>query len=148
MMQHSDYCMLLCVGNQLRIEAVSPSTVILNPPEKLVLEIRTSGGYRRTRWSKEENLEPFLPDESLTHFGEIYFAENTSLDDLGRYSVYLEPQPGQIQTSNVSFLVISYGTCIDTPSLHPLSELPLSLPPHSGLLFVPCRNLWSTSCSC
>jgi hypothetical protein len=61
------------------------------------------------------NFSLFLPDESITHFGEMYFVENTTLNDLGRYSVYLEPQPGQNRTSNVYFDVISYGTCIDLP---------------------------------
>jgi hypothetical protein len=93
----------------LTIEAASPAIVYLNPPEKLVLEIRSSGGYSRAHWSKVGNPGVPLSNMSFVHFREIYYVESTTLADLGRYSVYLEPLPGQKQSSEVYFDVILRG---------------------------------------
>jgi hypothetical protein len=70
----------------------------------------------------------FLPDESLTQFGEIFYKENTTLEDLGRYSVQLEPLPGQNRTSDVRFDVISYGKLAGTHHITILAGILVSPP--------------------
>ena len=92
------------------IDVITPSTVVLTPPGKLVIELRTAGGYRRIRWRKEGDNE-FAPNEtSFAHFGEIYHVERTILEDTGRYFIFLERRYGQI-AGPPEFLieVISYG---------------------------------------
>jgi hypothetical protein len=99
----------LHVGNTLSIEPISASTIFLDPPEKLVLEIRSSGGYNRVRWSKVGDPGFSPPITSFAHFGEVYYVERTTLDDLGRYSVQLDPLPGQRRLTEVYFDVILNG---------------------------------------
>jgi hypothetical protein len=97
---------IIIIGDTLSIEAITPHTVFMSPPGKLVLEIKSSGGYRRARWSKVED-PGFSPSHtSFVHFGEVYYVERTTLADLGRYSVHLEPLPGQTRSPAVIFDVI------------------------------------------
>jgi hypothetical protein len=49
---------------------------------------------------------------SFLHFGEIYFVERTTFADVGRYSVYLEPLPGQRRSPTVTFDVILSRTYV------------------------------------
>ena len=83
------------------------------PPEKLVIELRTAGAYRRIRWRKGRDPE-FAPNEtSLVHFGEIYHVERTTLEDTGRYFIFLEPRSGQMAGPPEFHLdIISYGNYI------------------------------------
>ncbi len=91
-------------------EAISPSSIILLPPEKLVLEVRTTGRYFFTSWSRN-GIGTGLPG-SFVHFGEVYVAENTTMEDLGRYEVVLNPAPSsdQILSTRIRFDVILPGT--------------------------------------
>ena len=100
-------------------QAISPSTpdvIILRPPEKLVLEISNTGRYRFTSWARNGELAEIpsngfqAPPESFVHFGEIYFAENTAMEDLGLYETTVEPTPMSDQTTvDIFFAVISLG---------------------------------------
>jgi len=95
------------------LERVSPQVIVLNPPEKLVIETRASGGYQQNDWSR--NGIPFgsagfpvIPQE-FPNFIEIFVREPTTMDDLGVYDVDLQISPGQTQTPAVQFFVTRYG---------------------------------------
>ena len=100
-------------------QAISPSLpdiIILRPPEKLVLEISNIGRYNFIQWARNGELagipssgfQPFF--ETFAHFGEVYYAENTAMEDLGIYEATPEPAPNSGQTRvEVFFGVISLG---------------------------------------
>ena len=118
------HILLLCLkpftGDTVIIERVSPEIIILRPPEKLVIEVRTSGEYEVHFWHKNENLFSLtgfpvvLPDE-FPNFAEIFVRDNTTNDDLGIYRV--QPSLGANAqthtimpgTSGVDFAVIAQG---------------------------------------
>ena len=114
-------CLKLFTGDTITIERVSPAVIILRPPEKLVIEVRTSGEYQVHFWFKNKNLfsssafPVVLPDE-FPNFFEIFVRDNTTDDDLGIYRV--QPTLGanaQTHTimpgpSGVDFTVIAPGT--------------------------------------
>ena len=100
-------------------QAISPSipdVIIVRPPEKLVLEISNTGRYFFTQWARNGELAGIpsngfqAPPESFVHFGEVYYAENTAMEDLGLYEATVEPAPGSGQMSvDVFFDVILLG---------------------------------------
>ena len=86
-------CLKPFTGDTVIIESVSPAVIILRPPEKLVIEVRTSGEYQVHFWIRNENLfgtsgnfQVMLPEE-FPNFAEIFVRDNTTVDDLGIYSV-------------------------------------------------------------
>ena len=103
----------------LGLERVSPELIILDPPEKLVIETRASGGYRRIQWAKTGHpfspvrSDPFfvrLPDE-FSNFLEIFVREIMTVNDTyGAYTVeLLVTGSGQIQATPLNFFVTPYG---------------------------------------
>ena len=107
-------------GTPLTLEAVSPSTIILSPPEKLVLEVRATGRYNFIVWLRNGNRA--LPDSSaafpvsntdnFAHFSEIYVNNMTTMDDLGRYAVQVPVAPGLSASDGadeIEFIVIAPG---------------------------------------
>ena len=88
--------LLLCpkpfTGDTVIIERVSPAVIVLRPPEKLVIEVRTSGEYEVHNWRKNENqfgtsnFQVMVPEE-FPNFFEIFVHDNTTDDDLGIYGV-------------------------------------------------------------
>ena len=91
------------------LASVSPSIIILRPPEKLVIEIESNGGYNYTLWSKQGKPSR-ASAESYVHFGEIYYVANTTLNDLGRYRVAISPSVStQIVPPDVFIDVILQG---------------------------------------
>ena len=97
------------------LERVSPQVIVLNPPEKLVIETRASGGYQQYDWTR--NDVPFgtgsFPAiiEEFSNFVEIFVREPTTTDDLGVYDVDLQIDVsiGQTQIPNLQFFVTRYG---------------------------------------
>ena len=91
------------------LEAItSPSTIILRPPEKLVLEVRATGGFRFIEWGR--NGAPVsIPLTRFAHFGETYVTGETTVSDLGLYEVGLAPLSGQAAPSQVEFFVVEPG---------------------------------------
>lgn len=86
----------------------SPSMIAIQPPEKLALEIRASGGYSFIQWKRNSithGLPGFTSPESFTHFGEIYVVANTTVNDLGTYLVLLGPGIGQRRPDPIIFTV-------------------------------------------
>jgi len=95
------------------LERVSPQIIVLNPPEKLVIETTSSGGYQHYDWIR--NGTPFgsagfpvIPQE-FPNFLEIFVREPTTTDDLGVYTANLQIAPGQTQIPDVKFFVTEYG---------------------------------------
>ena len=114
-------CLKLFTGDTVIIERVSPVVIILRPPEKLVIEVRTSGEYQVHFWRRNENLfsttgfQVMLPDE-FPNFFEIFVRDNTTDDDLGIYSVLPTLTTANIGThtiipgiDGVDFAVIAPG---------------------------------------
>ncbi len=93
----------------MSFEPVSPTAIFIRPPEKLVLEVRATGGYRLIEWTRNEILQGFPgflpPAESFVHFSKIYVVENTSMEDLGVYDVLLNPSIGQRRPDVINFVV-------------------------------------------
>ena len=87
---------------------MSPSTVILRPPEKLVLQIRATGRYNFIEWSVNGGQPVFIP-ERFADFGEVYIRDNTTASDLGLYEVDLALLSGQTSPDEVEFFVIEPG---------------------------------------
>ena len=99
--------MLSLLGETLGLEAVSPSKVILRPPEKLILQVRATGRYNFIEWSVNGG-QPVLNPERFTDFGEVYVRDTTA-SDLGLYEVGLALLPGQASPTEVDFFVIEPG---------------------------------------
>ena len=99
------------------LERVSQPVIVLDPPEKLVIETRASGGYQRFNWLRNGSLyspspsAPFyvvVPDE-FANFFEVFSREPTTMDDLGVYEADLQLASGQPIVQNVEFVVTRYG---------------------------------------
>ena len=77
--------------------AVSPANTILVPPEKLVLEVESMGGYYRHAWYK--NNEEMFPNgdrsflqrnpAEFSEFFQVYVQDPTNTSDHGVYRVEL-----------------------------------------------------------
>ena len=78
------------------LERVSPQFIVLDPPEKLVIETRASGGYGQFDWSR--NGEPFgtspfiVTLQEFPNFFEIFVREPTNTNDLGLYEAEAGPE--------------------------------------------------------
>ena len=106
-------------GDTLVSKRVSPATVVLNPPEKLVLEVEASGAYNVIEWDRNgvessataegTDFQVQQPEE-FPNFYEIYVRDPTTTDDLGIYTV--EVLPGgifQLEPDTIEFTVLPYG---------------------------------------
>ena len=103
----------LITGENLTMEVLSPSLMILKPPEKLVLEVQTSGHFFALEWRKDSNYlgSPGFSTTSFTHFSEVYYVENTSAVHMGRYEARLIPfkNSAQMPPSPIIFDVLLHG---------------------------------------
>ena len=96
------------------LERVSPRVIVLDPPEKLVLEARASGGYRQLDWQR--NGSPFsltqgqfiVMLQEFPNFFEIFVRDRTTTNDLGVYEVDLVINTGS-QVPEVQFAVTPYS---------------------------------------
>ena len=108
------------------LERVSPPVIILDPPEKLVIETRASGGYQRELWFRNGSLYSPSPSASFhvvvprefPNFFEIFAREPTTTDDLGVYEADLQLASGQTASQNVQFVVTRYGKDHKTSIYH------------------------------
>ena len=97
------------------LERVSPRVIVLDPPEKLVIETRASGGYRQFDWVKNGNPftlaegQPFTVTlQEFTNFFEIFVREPTTANDMGVYEVDLAINTGS-QIPLLDFAVTPYS---------------------------------------
>jgi len=104
------------------LERVSPRVIVLNPPEKLVIETRASGGYQHYDWLRNGNTYNqgsfFVTVGEFPNFFEIFVREPTDMDDLGVYVADLQITPGQTQIPDVQFVVTEYGKDHSTSIYH------------------------------
>ena len=98
------------------LERVSPQVIVLSPPEKLVIETRSSGGYRQFDWTKNGNaftLDPNMPFtvtlQEFSNFFETFVRDPTTADDLGVYEADLVLNTGAPQVPEVQFAVTPYS---------------------------------------
>ena len=105
--------LVLCTGDAM-LERISPRVIILDPPKKLVLETRASGGYRQFDWTKNGHVftiaqgQPFsITLQEFPNFFEIFVRDNTSTNDLGVYEADLILNTGQVPA--VDFIVTPYS---------------------------------------
>lgn len=93
-------------------ERGSPSVVFLTPPEKLVLEIRTSGPFHYIEWTRNgiRAGQPGFSPVILVQFGEVFVDTSTTAESLGQYDVNLVPPVGlNLVPPTISFVVTSTG---------------------------------------
>jgi len=95
------------------LESVSPRVIVLDPPEKLVIETRASGGYQHYDWLRNGNPVNqgtfSVTLDEFSNFFEIFVREPTNMDDLGVYVADLQIAIGQTQTPDVQFVVTGYS---------------------------------------
>ena len=90
-------------------DRISPPVIFLTPPEKLVLEVRTIGGYSTILWSRDAKILESLADPTLhsefTHFKEIFVREPTNSSDYGIYHITY------LGSRGTDIIVIPTGMC-------------------------------------
>ena len=97
------------------LERISSQVIVLDPPEKLVLETRASGGYQQLDWMKNRNPfttaqgQPFTVTlQEFPNFFQMFVREPTTANDLGVYEVDLVLNSGP-QVPEVDFTVTPYS---------------------------------------
>ena len=119
------YHFLSLIGEAPSIERVSPPSIILNPPEKLVLEVQTSGRFLFTQWQRNGDmaagLGSFQPgDENFAHFTEVYTSKPTTDADLGVYEITALRGSGQtLEPGSITIVVIQFGKKIHAVIVQP-----------------------------
>ena len=105
-------------GQTLFLSRVTPpGLVIIDPPEKLVLEVESSGAYARLGWRRNNVEFSFTADaefpattDRFINFYEIYVRDPTDTSDLGEYEVeVVEANFAQTHPGDVIFIVVPYG---------------------------------------
>ena len=78
------------------LERISPRVIVLDPPEKLVIETRASGGYGQFDWSRNAfpfGTSPFIVTlQEFPNFFETFVREPTNASDLGVYEAEAGPE--------------------------------------------------------
>ena len=117
---------ILCTGDNV-LERVSPQIIVLDPPEKLVIETRASGGYQWLEWDRNGNGFTIIPGQPFTvtlqelpNFFEIFVREPTTTNDLGVYEAELVVDIGQTQAAEIDFAVTPYSECVFKPMFQSL----------------------------
>ncbi len=101
----------------MRLDSITPQLIIIVPPERLVIEVQSSGAYDEIVWRRngaaytfnDPNF-PISPDRFF-YFYEAYVREPTSMDDLGLYEVEVLVAGGQDTqlAPDQFFTVVRYG---------------------------------------
>ena len=75
---------------------MSLPVVFLTPPEKLVLEVRSSGGYDFIAWAKvgDHSFSQHSTTE-LINFHEIFVRQPTTTSEYGTYSLHYSIHEGE-----------------------------------------------------
>ena len=119
--QYADVCIIQCdcitvlyiTGTNYAISRLSPETIIIDLPEKLVIEVEAAGAYDHIEWRKNGqaagfNVSSFPGDVRIfPNFFEMHVMDPTSADtDLGRYDIQLI---GTINHFEVMVTALPYG---------------------------------------
>ena len=100
------------------LERVSPQIIVLDPPEKLAIETRASGGYGQFDWQR--NVIPFgtipfiVTLQEFPNFLEIYVREPTNASDLGVYEVEVGPEVDFTVTPYSKYMYLISCVVFDT----------------------------------
>ncbi len=100
----------------MRLSSITPRLIIIEPPERLVVEVQSSGAYEVINWARNGAFYTFndpdfpISSDRFFYFYEAYVREPTSMDDLGVYEVNLLGT-GQETTlaPDQFFTVVRYG---------------------------------------
>ena len=95
--------------NTISPMSLSPPAILLQPPKKLVIEVKVIGRYSRIIWHRNGTT---IPQSSLSNFNELYVVEETSTSDFGYYQVIPATSPPGVQIvqpSLLNFVVTSPG---------------------------------------
>ncbi len=98
----------------MRLSSVTPQLIIIEPPERLVIEVQSSGAYDLINWARNGAFFIFndpISSDRFFYFYEAYVREPTSMDDLGLYEVSVTPfsdQDTQLAPDQF-FTVVRYG---------------------------------------
>ena len=74
---------------------MSPPVVFLTPPEKLVLEVRTSGGYDFIAWNKVGDSSFRQSLSELVNFHEVFVRQPTTTSEYGTYRAVYPIEGGE-----------------------------------------------------
>ena len=90
---------------------MSPPVVFLTPPEKLVLEVRTRGGYDFIAWARVGDRSFRQNLTELVNFHEIFVRQPTTTSEHGTYMTLYSLEGGAarmlvVPTGTVYFLSI------------------------------------------
>ncbi len=101
----------------LRLSSITPQLIIIEPPERLVIEVQSSGAYDVIVWRRNGAAYAFndpdfpISSDRFFYFYEAYVREPTSMDDLGVYEVEVfnvADQDTQLAPDQF-FTVVRYG---------------------------------------
>ena len=109
---HETYThIIMYIIGSSRIEYLSPMTIILVPPQKLVMEVSADGEYEFIRWSKDGNaIIPSSNDSRyFAYFTEIHFIEVTSIVNTGIYEVLVQTMSEFMTPNSLQFVIIEIG---------------------------------------
>ena len=116
---YSTYVLLTDDSTVAMLEAVSPVDQVLDPPEKLVIEVESSGGYFRHAWyMNDEEMYPNgdvqfreVTPERFSEFFQVFVQDPTTTSDHGVYRVELidETTPAAIVLKTQEFTVTPPG---------------------------------------
>ena len=85
------------------------TTIIIRPPERLVIETSATGGYQINEFKRNGLI--ISDSQYFFGFGETYLVGSTTAHDLGVYTVSLRPLPGQsFRSDDIQFLVVEPGS--------------------------------------
>ncbi len=71
---------------------LSPSVLFFSVPDKLTLEVVSSGAHGGITWTQDAMY--FGTRSQFVYFYEIYFKEPTTSDDYGEYDIFYSGQAG------------------------------------------------------
>ena len=92
------------------VNRVSPEVIFLRPPERLVIEIKTSGRILSLNWL--QNSQPLTRQQEFYDHYNIFVRRETTQEDLGLYEVapLVVSLPSQrVEPEELDFVVISPG---------------------------------------
>lgn len=100
--------MFIFSGPLLPTSRVTPATIVLMPPDTLVLEIRASR-YSAITWLHDGNAMHDFPRLDLENFSKRLLIYNTTSDDYGVYEADVYHLDSEGLRETITFLVVPAG---------------------------------------
>ena len=103
---------IFLAGADFRFQSLSPLYIFIHPPERFVLEGRSTGFYEEfpldTLLVRGVSVDP--PVSRFFHFGDIYTLTNTSVNDLGQYIFSRFPTDPETRDPITENFILEQGT--------------------------------------